>query len=41
MIANSVATNTVQGTIQSTQVSTDMAINGNGYFVVAQPTGTV
>ena len=39
MIANSVATNTVQGTIQSTPVSTDMAINGNGYFVVAQPTG--
>jgi flagellar hook protein FlgE len=38
--ASSVATNTVQGTIQSTQVATDMAINGNGYFVVAQPTGT-
>jgi flagellar hook protein FlgE len=40
VIANSVATNTVQGTIQSTQVSTDMAINGNGYFVVSRPTGT-
>ena len=40
VIANSVATNSVQGTIQSTQVSTDMAINGNGYFVVAQPTGS-
>src|SRR5579863_2953259 len=40
VIANSVATNSVQGTIQSTQVSTDMAINGSGYFVVAQPTGT-
>jgi len=38
--ASSVATNTVQGTIQSTSVSTDMAINGDGYFVVAQPTGT-
>jgi flagellar hook protein FlgE len=40
VIANSVATNTVQGSIQSTSVSTDMAINGDGYFVVAQPTGT-
>jgi flagellar hook protein FlgE len=37
--ASSVATNTVQGTIQSTQVPTDMAINGDGFFVVAQPTG--
>jgi flagellar hook protein FlgE len=40
VIANSVATNTVQGSIQSTSVSTDMAINGAGFFVVAQPTGT-
>jgi flagellar hook protein FlgE len=39
--AGSVATNTVQGTIQSTSVSTDMAINGDGWFVVAKPTGTV
>ena len=39
VIANSVATNTVGGTIQSTSVSTDMAINGDGWFVVAQPTG--
>ncbi|HEX4408541.1 MAG TPA: flagellar hook-basal body complex protein [Xanthobacteraceae bacterium] len=39
VIANSVATNTVQGTIQSTSVSTDMAINGSGYFVVAKPDG--
>ena len=31
----------VQGTIQSTSVATDMAIHGNGWFVVAQPTGTV
>jgi flagellar hook protein FlgE len=31
------ATNDVQGAIQNTSVSTDMAINGNGYFVVAQP----
>ena len=29
----------MQGSIQSTSVSTDMAINGNGWFVVEQPTG--
>src|SRR5580698_5010826 len=40
VVANSVATNTVQGTIEATTVSTDMAINGQGFFVVAQPTGT-
>jgi flagellar hook protein FlgE len=34
VIANSVATNTLQGTIQSTTSSTDIAINGNGYFIV-------
>jgi flagellar hook protein FlgE len=34
---SSQATNNVQGAIQTTSVSTDMAINGNGYFVVAQP----
>jgi flagellar hook protein FlgE len=39
VIASSVSTNTVQGAIQSTTVSTDMAINGSGFFVVAQPTG--
>ncbi|HTV37226.1 MAG TPA: flagellar hook-basal body complex protein [Xanthobacteraceae bacterium] len=39
VVANSVATNGVQGSIQSTSVSTDMAINGNGWFVVEQPTG--
>jgi flagellar hook protein FlgE len=38
--AGSVSTNTVQGTIQSTSVSTDMAINGDGWFVVAKPIGT-
>jgi flagellar hook protein FlgE len=37
--ARSVATNTVQGSISSTQVSTDMAVNGNGFFVVSKPTG--
>jgi flagellar hook protein FlgE len=40
VFANSVATNTVQGTIQSESVPTDMAINGNGWFVVAQPAGS-
>jgi flagellar hook protein FlgE len=40
VIAGSRSTNTVQGTIQSTSVSTDMAINGNGWFVVAKPVGT-
>jgi flagellar hook protein FlgE len=39
VVANSVSTNSVQGSIQSTSVSTDMAINGNGWFVVEQPTG--
>jgi flagellar hook protein FlgE len=39
VVANSIATNTVQGTIQNTTVSTNMAINGDGWFVVAQPTG--
>ncbi len=39
IIANSVATKAVQGTIQSTSVSTDMAINGDGWFVVSKPTG--
>jgi flagellar hook protein FlgE len=38
--ASSVSTNTVAGTISSTTVSTDMAISGDGYFVVAQPTGS-
>ena len=39
--AGSKSTNTVQGTIQGASVSTDMAINGNGWFVVAKPTGTL
>jgi len=38
LTTGSTATNNVQGAIQTTQVSTDMAINGNGYFVVAKPT---
>src|SRR5262249_59945374 len=38
VLASSVATNSVQGAIQSEQVSTYMAINGDGYFIVARPT---
>ncbi|MGA9892589.1 MAG: flagellar hook basal-body protein [Xanthobacteraceae bacterium] len=39
--ASSVANNTVQGLITSTSVATDMAINGDGFFVVSKPTGFV
>src|ERR1022692_3036272 len=39
VIASSVATNAVQGAIQSATSSTAMAINGDGYFVVQSPTG--
>jgi flagellar hook protein FlgE len=39
VIASSVATNTVQGAITSESVATDMAINGDGFFIVSQPTG--
>jgi len=39
VFAGSVASNTVQGTINNTSVSTDMAIDGNGWFVVAQGDG--
>ena len=39
VIASSMATNTVQGSIQSASVSTDMAINGDGFFTVQQVTG--
>jgi flagellar hook protein FlgE len=38
VLAHSVSTNTVQGAISSTTVSTDMAINGDGFFIVSQPT---
>jgi len=38
VLASSVATNGVQGAIQSESVSTYMAINGDGYFIVAKPT---
>ena len=40
VFAGSVASNGVQGTIQNETVSTDMAIDGNGWFVVAQPSGS-
>jgi flagellar hook protein FlgE len=39
VFASSVATNGVQGTIQNETVPTDMAIDGNGYFVVTQAAG--
>jgi len=39
VFASSVASNTVQGTIQNETVATDMAIDGDGYFVVSQPSG--
>jgi flagellar hook protein FlgE len=35
--ARSASTNTVQGAIQTSTSGTDMAINGDGYFVVQQP----
>lgn len=37
VVANSSSTNTVQGDVQSAAVSTYMAINGQGYFVVQKP----
>ena len=40
VFANSTASNTVQGTIQNETTPTDMAIDGNGWFVVAQPAGS-
>ena len=40
VIANSVSTNDVQGAIQNASVPTYMAINGEGYFAVKQPSST-
>ena len=37
VVANSRATNTVQGDIQSASIGTFMAINGDGFFVVQKP----
>src|SRR6185312_7937747 len=39
VVATARATNTVQGDISTSQTATNMAINGNGFFVVAQKTG--
>jgi len=39
--ASSGSTITVQGAIQSTSVATNMAINGDGFFIVEKPTGFV
>ncbi len=39
--ASSSSTNTVQGGVQSASVSTFMAINGQGFFVVEKPEGFV
>ena len=39
VVANSRATNTVQGDIQNASIGTYMAINGGGFFVVEKPTG--
>ena len=40
VFASSTSSNTVQGTIQNETSPTDMAIDGDGYFVVAQPSNT-
>jgi flagellar hook protein FlgE len=37
VLAESVATNSVQGSIQSSTISTNMAINGDGWFTVSKP----
>ncbi len=39
VIASSSSSIDVQGDIESTQVGTNMAINGDGFFVVQKPTG--
>jgi flagellar hook protein FlgE len=41
VVASSSSTNTVQGGIQTASVSTFMAINGQGFFVVEKPDGFV
>jgi len=40
VFASSTASNTVQGTIQNETQPTDMAIEGDGWFVVQQPSGS-
>src|SRR5690349_14369800 len=39
VIASSSATNSVQGAIQSASIGTNMAINGDGYFIVQKVVG--
>ena len=41
VLANSRATNTVQGDVQSASIGTFMAINGDGFFVVQKPSNFV
>jgi flagellar hook protein FlgE len=41
VLASSASTITVQGNIQSTSIGTNMAVNGDGFFVVQKPTGFV
>jgi flagellar hook protein FlgE len=41
VVATSTSTNTVQGDIQASSIGTNMAINGDGFFVVQQPTNSV
>ncbi|MCA0319273.1 MAG: flagellar hook protein FlgE [Proteobacteria bacterium] len=35
------ATNTIQGQISATSITTNLAVNGDGYFVVQQPQGFI
>jgi len=37
VLASSISTNNVQGDLQNSSISTYMAINGNGYFIVQRP----
>ena len=41
VVATSRSTNNVQGDIQSNSISTFMAINGDGFFVVQKPSGFI
>jgi flagellar hook protein FlgE len=41
VVANSRATNTVQGDVQAASIGTFMAINGDGFFVVGKPASFV
>jgi len=41
VVANSRFTNTVQGDVQTSSISTFMAINGEGFFVVEKPSSVV